>query len=87
MVDNESIYFDTLIVNTLEIAQFRKKSIHSTNMMNFKQAIAPLQYTNSCLDGEIYRTKNCQNKALRIAVQNDLKLQHFYLSRPFTSFQ
>ena len=44
MVDNESIYFDTLIVNTLEIAQFRKKSIHSTNMMNFKQAIAPLQY-------------------------------------------
>ena len=62
MLDNELIYLDTLIVNKndkLEIAQFRKTSIHSTNMMNYKQAVAPLQYKNSCLNGEIYRAKNC----------------------------
>ena len=27
--------------------------------MNYKQTVAPLQYKNSCLNGEIYRAKNC----------------------------
>ena len=41
-------------------------------MMNNKQAIAPLQYKNSCLNGEIYRAKNCTTNetTLNLALQD-----------------
>ena len=41
-------------------------------MMNYKQAIAPRQYKNSCLSGEIYRAFNCtSNEAnLESALEN-----------------
>ena len=58
--------------DSLELEQYRKTSIHSTCMMNYKQAIAPLQYKNSCLNGEIYRAKNCTTNetTLNLALQD-----------------
>ena len=75
MSDNKIIYLDTKIVkndDSLELEQYRKTSIHSTCMMNYKQAIAPLQYKNSCLNGEIYRAKNCTTNetTLNLALQD-----------------
>ena len=52
MSDNKLIYLDTKIVETdgkLELEQYRKTSNHTTSMMDYKKAIAPKQYKNSCL--------------------------------------
>ena len=40
--------------------------------MNFKQAVAPLQYKKSCLNGEIYHAYNCTSNrdTLEIALEN-----------------
>ena len=40
--------------------------------MNYKQAVAPLQYKRSCLIGEIYRAYNCttNEQTLNLALKN-----------------
>jgi hypothetical protein len=40
--------------------------------MNYKKAVAPLQYKNSCLLGEIFRAKNCtaDETTLELALNN-----------------
>ena len=62
MQNNQLIDLDTKLVDTdgkLELEQYRKTDNHTTSMMNYKKAIAPLQYKNSTLNGEIYRAHNC----------------------------
>ena len=51
-------------------------------MMNYKQAIAPRQYKNSCLSGEIYRAFNCtSNEAnLESALEN---LEEIFLNNQY----
>jgi hypothetical protein len=75
MTDNKITYLDTKIIekdDSLELEQHRKTSIYSTCMMNYKQAVAPLQYKNSCLNGKIYRAKNCTSNetTLNLALQD-----------------
>ena len=56
----KTVYLDTLIVHKnyiLELEQYRKNN--NPVIMNFKYAVAPKQYKNSVLCGEIYRTNNC----------------------------
>ena len=75
MVKNKLIYLDTKIVlqnDSFELEQHRKTSNDSTNMMNYRKAIAPRQYKNSCLNGEIYRANNCTSTDLNrdLALKN-----------------
>ena len=56
MQDNKLVYLDTKIIEkngTLELEQHRKTSNDTTCIMNYRQAVAPLQYKRSCLIGEI----------------------------------
>ena len=41
-------------------------------MMNYRKAVAPRQYKNSCLNGEIYRANNCTttDSNLEMALKN-----------------
>ena len=75
MQENKLIYLDTKIIeknDTLELEQYRKNTNDTTCIMNFKQAVAPLQYKKSCLNGEIYRAYNCTSNrdTLEIALEN-----------------
>ena len=75
IVENKLIYLDTKIVlqnDSFELEQHRKTSNDSTNMMNYRKAIAPRQYKNSCLNGEIYRANNCTSTDLNrdLALKN-----------------
>ena len=75
MSENKLIFLDTKVAildDKLELEQYRKTSIHTTSMMNYKQAIAPRQYKNSCLSGEIYRAYNCTSNEnnLEMALKN-----------------
>ena len=57
MQENKLIYLDTKLIeknDTLELEQYRKNTNDTTCIMNFKQAVAPLQYKKSCLNGEKY---------------------------------
>ena len=75
MQENKLIYLDTKIIeknDTLELEQYRKNTNDTTCIMNFKQAVAPLQYKKSCLNGEIYRAYDCTSNrdTLEIALEN-----------------
>ena len=85
MSENKLIFLDTKVVivdDKLELEQYRKTSTHTTSMMNYKQAIAPRQYKNSCLSGEIYRAFNCtSNEAnLESALEN---LEEIFLNNQY----
>ena len=58
MSENSLKFLDTKVVisdNKLELKQYFK---HENVVLNYKHAVAPTQYKNSCLIGEIYRAKN-----------------------------
>jgi hypothetical protein len=85
MSENKLIFLDTKVVivnDKLELEQYRKTSIHTTSMMNYKQDIAPRQYKNSCLSGDIYRAFNCtSNEAnLESALKN---LEEMFLNNQY----
>ena len=71
-MENKSIkYLDTLVIlenDKLKLNQFQKPD---TVIMNYKKAVAPLQYKNSCLSGEIFRAKNCTSDEITLDI--DLK--------------
>jgi hypothetical protein len=56
----------------LELMQHRKTSTDTTCMMNYRKSVAPLQYKNSYINGEIYSAYHCtSNKAnLNLASKN-----------------
>ena len=75
MKNGELIYLDTKIIELngkLELKQYRKTDNESTCMMNYRKAVAPLQYKNSCLNGEIYRAYHCTSNVenLNLALEN-----------------
>ena len=59
MVNNSIKYLDTIVIlndDKLELQQFHKPE---NVVLNYKRAISPLQYKNSCISGEIFRAKHC----------------------------
>ena len=52
--------------------QHRKTSNDTTCMMNYRKSVAPLQYKNSCINGEIYRAYHCTSNEvnLNLALEN-----------------
>ena len=71
----ENKLMDTKIIeknDTLELEQYRKNTNDTTCIMNFQQAVAPLQYKKSCLNSEIYRAYDCTSNrdTLEIALEN-----------------
>ena len=77
-MENNSIkYLDTLVVlenDKLKLQQFLKSE---SVIMNYKKAVAPLQYKNSCLSGEIFRANNCTSDS------DSLELALKYLKQKF----
>ena len=77
MGNNSIKYLDTLVVlenDKLKLQQFQKSE---SVIMNYKKAVAPLQYKNSCLSGEIFRANNCTSDS------NSLELALKYLKQKF----
>ena len=85
MQDNKLVYLDTKIIEkngTLELEQHRKTSNDTTCIMNYRQAVAPLQYKRSCLIGEIYRVHNCTTNVdtLNLSLKN---LQEIFIMNQY----
>ena len=58
MVNNSIKYLDTIVIlndDKLELQQFHKPE---NVVLNYKRAISPLQYKNSCISGEIFPTSS-----------------------------
>ena len=75
MQNDVLVYLDTKIIKNddkLELMQHRKTINDTTCMMNYRKSVAPLQYKNSCINGEIYRAYHCTSNEvyLNLALEN-----------------
>ena len=85
MNENSLIFLDTKVIENegnLELEQYRKTNNDSTCIMNYKKSIAPYQYKNSSLNGEIYRANNCtsndKNRDLALANLEYIFINNLY---------
>ena len=85
MNENSLIFLDTKVIENegnLELEQYRKTKNDSTCIMNYKKSIAPFQYKNSSLNGEIYRANNCtsndKNRDLALANLEYIFINNLY---------
>ena len=88
MVENKLVYLDTKVIlqnDEFELEQHRKTTNDSTSMMNYRKAVAPRQYKNSCLNGEIYRANNCTttDSNLEMALKN---LTEIFLNNEYPKY-